>query len=433
MGRLAGNIGTKLRTLLSFPRFASDKQQASSLFFLFIVLTLFCSNIYPSLLTGFDHAALEEKYMNHIADPDNFQWFLSDNDLYAYAGWRYVTGASPDDINLEHPPLAKYLIGISEVLFNNPNVIGAAFGVLSLIILYELSKRLLGHSLFALVPVYMLSLERIFIGISSASMLDIYLVLFLLLSIYCFSGGDSDAKLLAGAIALGLASACKLIAVLAVPSLILPVITRRRRKAWKFIVQVMLAAALVYCLCYARFFMDGRSVEDFLEMQCRMVSMQYGMRCGRSYAPGRLVLTLLTGIIGPETRNLIYVDEAAKEIITIVTRHGLSIATEFNLLTWPVCFSAAVLSTFHAIKRRNTELLQSCAYFFSFLVPLSFAQSFVWYLLPVLPIGFLLLTTNLKKIVKESNGRLSSILMFIYMGALLLWLRFLILPSFIEL
>jgi len=49
---------------------------------------------------------------------------------------------------------------------------------------------------FAVLPVYMLSLERLFIGVSSISMLDICLVFFLLLSSLLFADSGSNAKLL---------------------------------------------------------------------------------------------------------------------------------------------------------------------------------------------------------------------------------------------
>ena len=417
-----------LRGGLSTARLIGQKEVLPR-FLLLGIVALFILNIYPCLLTRFDYPALEQKYKNWKADPGNLECLISDDEVYAYAGWRYVNGASPDEINFEHPPFAKYLIGISEVLFNNPNAIGAALGVLSLLILYGLSKRLLGHSLFALAPVYMLSLERVFIAFSSISMLDIYLVFFLLLSIY-LSGEDSRSKVLVGAVVLGLATACKLPALLIAPVFFLPVTAKKKREAWKVVVQGIFVAALAYCLCYAQFFVAGHSLADFFELQQRMFLQQYGMRYERVHSSGRLLLTLLTGIIGPETRTWIIVDEAARLFVTVATKHGLSIAREFNPLTWPLCFSGAVLSTCQAIKKRNTELFRHCAYFFSLLVPLSLGQSFVWYLLPVLPVGLLLLASNLKEI---ADGKMPSMLMLTYMGALLLWQRLLTLPLFIEL
>ena len=430
MGCLASEVQTRLRAGFSFPILPGQKKVFSR-FLLLGIVALFCFNLYPYLLSHFDYPALEQRYKNWVANPGNLEWFIGDNDLYAIAGWRYVSGASPDEINFEHPPLAKYLIGLSAVVFNNPSVIGAALGVSSLLILYELSKKLLGDFLFALVPVYMLSLDKLFVGCSSTSMLDIYLVFFVLLSFLLFSYADSYIRMLGGAVSLGLATACKLTAPFAIPSLIIPVITKRRKTAWKFLFQSLLVAACVYCLSYAWFFMLGHSLFDFIELQWKMFEYQYGRRYG-AVAPGLLLLTMLTGITGPETRNTIYVDEILKTY-TVVTKHGLAMVREFNALTWPLCFSAAILSFGQAVRARNTALFQSCVYFFSFVIPFIVAQSFVWYLLPALPIGLLLLTNTLKKIVEKSDRKLSSLIVLIYLAALFLWSRLLIIPSFIEL
>ena len=419
-----------MRTRCPLSGLIRDNEVLSTILLLGII-ALFCFNLHPSLSTRFDYLALERRYKNWMANPGDLNWFMTDSDLYAYAGWNYVNGASPDEINFEHPPLAKYLIGLSAVFFNNPNVIGAALGVFSLLILYGFSKKLLGGSLFSLVPVYMLSLERLFIGFSSTSMLDIYLVFFLLLSLLLFSHSKDDIGVFGGAIALGLAGACKLSALLAAPSLAIPLIMRKRKRAWIFLLQIVLVAFLVYCFAYTWFFVRGHSLSDFFELQRRMFAFQFGRRYGDSYPPW-LLLTLLTGIAGPETRNLIYVDEVSNTI-NVVTKHGLSMASEFNVLTWPLSLSAAVLSLYQAVRRRNIVLLQPCAYFFSFLIPLTFSQSFVWYLLPAFPIGFLLLTNRLKEIAGKSNRTIFLIAFTMYLIALLAWSRFLVLPSFIEL
>ena len=427
-------LGLKAESLMrarcSLSRLVRDNEVLSTILLLGII-ALFCFNLHPSLSTRFDYPALERRYKNWMANPGDLNWFMTDSDLYAYAGWNYVSGVSPDEINFEHPPLAKYLIGLSAVFFGNSNVIGAALSVFSLLVLYGFSKKLLGGSLFSLIPAYMLSLERLFIGFSSTSMLDTYLVFFLLLSLLLFSLSRDDIGVFGGAIALGLASACKLSALLAAPSLAIPLIIRKRKRAWVFLLQIALVASLVYCSAYAWFFVCGHSLFDFFELQRKMFAFQFGRRYGDSYPPW-LLLTLLTGIAGPETRNLIYVDEVSNTI-NVVTKHGLSMASEFNVLTWPLSFSAAVFSLYQALRRRNAALLQSCVYFFSFLVPLTFSQSFVWYLLPAFPIGFLLLTNNLKEIAEKSNRTRFFTALALYLIALLAWSRFLVLPSFIEL
>lgn len=431
MQGLAAMIEVWQTVRFSLSNITREKRAFSRLLLLGII-AVFCLNVYPALLTRFDYLALEERYRNWMANPGDLRWFITDSDLYAYAGWNYVSGVSPDKINFEHPPLAKYLIGLSAVVFSNPNAIGVALGTFSLLILYELSKKLLGRSLFALVPVYMLSLEKIFITFSSTSMLDIYLVFFLLLSILLFSHPHKYVGLLGGSVTLGLACACKLTAFLAIPSLIVPLIVRRKKIPWKLLLLSVLVAALAYCSTYAWFFVLGHSPFDFLELQWKMLTFQAGRRYGESPPAGRLLLTLLTGIAGPETRNLIYVDEISNTI-TVVTIHGLSMVREFNILTWPLCFSGAVLSSYQAARTRNTVLLQSCVYFFSFLIPFTVSQSFVWYLLPAFPIGMLLLTNNLKEIFEKTDRPVSYLVFLAYLAALFAWSRFIAFPSFIEL
>jgi len=66
------------------------------------MVALFCFNIYPCLLTRFDYPALEQRYENCMADPRNVEWFIGDNDRYAYAGWRYINGASLGEIDFEY-------------------------------------------------------------------------------------------------------------------------------------------------------------------------------------------------------------------------------------------------------------------------------------------------------------------------------------------
>lgn len=57
---------------------------------------------------------------------------VSDATLYTYVGYEYVNGANPTLLNPEHPPLGKYLIGLSIKIFNNENVVLLIFGFIAL-------------------------------------------------------------------------------------------------------------------------------------------------------------------------------------------------------------------------------------------------------------------------------------------------------------
>lgn len=57
---------------------------------------------------------------------------VSDATLYTYVGYEYVNGTNPTLLNPEHPPLGKYLIGLSIKVFGNENVILLIFGLITL-------------------------------------------------------------------------------------------------------------------------------------------------------------------------------------------------------------------------------------------------------------------------------------------------------------
>jgi len=403
------------------------------------IIALFVLSIYPNMLTRFDPIALKERYERWNEERTSAKINLlqfamfPDIDLYAYAGWEYIHGVSPDEINFEHPPLAKYLIGLSETVFGNQNVIGGTLGVASLLVLYLLSKKTLRDELFALVPVYMLSLERIFVTTSATSVLDIYLVFFLVTSIFLLGEDQGLAKLVGGSIIFGLATACKLTALLALPAIAFSLLSRNKRTGLKRLFLLLFFAALTYSLCYARFFMCGHTFGEFIHLQWRMVLYQREARHLFTYPPGRLLLTLLTGIVGPETRYLVVIEEN-QQVFSIATQHGIALAREFNPLTWPVSFSAGILAFYCGLKDRQRDLIQSSVLALSFIFPFSLAHGFVWYYLPAFPFTFLLLTYILTgREGAERKRRRFTPLLLVYLIALLFWSRIPRTPDFIAL
>ena len=403
------------------------------------IIALFVLSIYPSMLTRFDPIALKERYERWNEERAKAQInlleyaFFPDIDLYAYAGWEYIHGVSPDEINFEHPPLAKYLIGLSEAVFGNQNAIGGALGVGCLVVLYMLSKKSLRDELFALVPAYMLSLERIFVTSSSTSVLDVYLVFFLLASVFLLGEGQGLGRLVGGSIIFGLATACKLTALLALPVIAFSLLSRNKGIGLKRLLLFLSFGALTYSLCYVRFFTCGHTFEEFIHLQWRMLLFQREARHIFTYPTGRLLLTLLTGIVGPETRYFVVIEEN-QQAFSIATQHGIALAREFNPLTWPLSFSAAILAFYCGLKARRRDLIQSSVLALSFIFPFSLAHGFVWYYLPAFPFTFLLLTYFLtgRDRVERRRGPFTPLLL-VYLTALFFWSRILKIPDFVAL
>jgi len=108
------------------------------LFFSFIyLLTIIILNkqLYSK---KFNFSQFEKKYYSSQWAIPHSKNVISDEDLYAYAGFKYIKGLNPIHLAPEVPPLGKYLIGASIYLFNNQRVASLIFTLLSLAVIYHL-------------------------------------------------------------------------------------------------------------------------------------------------------------------------------------------------------------------------------------------------------------------------------------------------------
>lgn len=116
--------------------------------------------------------------------------FSSDEVLYATSGYTVVTGKSLYvDIALEHPLLAQYFIGSSELLFGQTSF-GARFpsfifGILTLYLTYKIGRKLVNRyaGFFAAV---LTGIIPVFAHFTIKAMLDMTLVFFVTLLFYIF-------------------------------------------------------------------------------------------------------------------------------------------------------------------------------------------------------------------------------------------------------
>lgn len=121
--------------------------------------------------------------------------WIPDEIVNAYAGGAVVKGLSPILVIADQPPLGKYLIGLSALLFNNENTIILLCGLTSLTFLYLLGKQIYNSSFWALLPPVFLSFEPLFINqFQFVPLLDIIQLSFLLPSFYFFNKGLTQIK-----------------------------------------------------------------------------------------------------------------------------------------------------------------------------------------------------------------------------------------------
>lgn len=143
------------------------------------------------------------------------------------------------DPNTEHPPGAKVLIAASMWLLGD-NALGwrlpsVLFGTLSIALLYGIVRQIGGTKAMALMATFLFAFDNLVLVHSRIATLDIFLVCFLLLGLYCYFMGWST---LAG-LALVCATLCKIQGLYGVGVLMLFealrfVRTRYELKRWAF-------------------------------------------------------------------------------------------------------------------------------------------------------------------------------------------------------
>jgi dolichyl-phosphate-mannose--protein O-mannosyl transferase len=108
-----------------------------------------------------------------------------------------------------HPPLGKWLIGFGIKIFGNNEfgwrISAAVFGTLSVLLIYLISEKLFNSKFLSLTAAALISFDGLNLVMSRVALLDIFLVVFILLSFYLLILN----KYLASAVAIGMAVATK--------------------------------------------------------------------------------------------------------------------------------------------------------------------------------------------------------------------------------
>jgi len=426
------DLSIALKKLLFFLR-----KSRMTLILLFI-LGLYIYNVQNALFAN----KLDESWYANVqsrlssiekAETPSVENLVFDPELYALAGWLYIHGVPPSEFNFEHPPLAKFFIGISEVVFHSPTSMNAFFGLATLLVVYLLSIRLFGKTVFALIPVYMLSLEKLFLGAAQTSTLDIYSAFFISLSVLIFLYTVKNPELFPALSAvIGLGIACKWeVAFIILAFITFLLLDRAWIKLGYFMASLPLAL-LTYTMAYTTYFLSGHSFLEFLALQMSIYKF-YSMG-----APTRGALTiwqlLLTGVIGPETRTIFFIDEKTSEIIKTVTVKGLAISRSFNPLTWSISVWA-VLACFLKTFRENVEYRVLSLWFISFMAPMSFALFLDYHLIGLMPSFILSIAYTFRDGYSrgERHGRTMLLAAIItYLSALAVWHYVIKAPDFLA-
>lgn len=219
----------------------------------------------------YSHETFAQYYRNsQYVDSSNENLIvMGDNSLYAFAGAEYIKGVNPIDINFEHPPLGKYLIGLSILLFKNENVIMLIFGGLSLWLLFLIAKNLTQNTNLSLLTCLVFSGSALFKAQLNLTMLDLFQLTGILFSYYMYRlAQKSNAYYWLCGLGIGLAASVKygLPIFLFITLLILDQLVNRRKKI-RFLLLGLSSSFLIFLLSYGQYFLQGGSLGGFLKFQ----------------------------------------------------------------------------------------------------------------------------------------------------------------------
>lgn len=345
-----------------------------------------------------------------------------DAGYYTSAGVAYVGGALPDSVNPEHPPLAKYIIGLFNVYLGNASFASLLFGFSGAITAFLLSRKLSSNSRWGAVTVWLLAFDSVNISTSVYPVLDGFMLFFALLAVYLFLTATNRYQYFLAGISLGAAVACKWEGLFfAVPAVAVIIAERKYLEASS----ATFAAAAAYLLSYIRLIV-AEGFGTFLHLQFRM--MQYMLA---SHGPPSSALGIIHRFLDPLIFNLTTFGRVTgydplfhPEGFRFLGGAYISFADSTNplvmLLLVPVLYWFLRNRSFY--KDRGSRLLfwtlvSLIAWEIIFVNPLE-----LWFFAPVTSVISVAVAPTLSTL--ERSGTRSKISIYVYLGLVPLWLLF---------
>ena len=234
-----------------------------------------------TFLTPYDISYWKERFEHSQWQLPLTQRIIGDDGLYAYNGYALFNEVSPYTIAAQVPPLGKYILGFSIVLFNNASYVSFIFSIATLIVFYLIARKIFFSSKKAIATTAFFSLDPFFFTQLWPWMLDIFQLFFLLANIYFFilfcelpNGRRRSIALGISGIALALFSQIKvpiLLPLLLIIELGYLFYLRKLKDALLFVCIFICA----FLFSNIQFFIEGKNFLEFLKFQ-KYVFVFYG-------------------------------------------------------------------------------------------------------------------------------------------------------------
>lgn len=222
---------------------------------------------------------------------------IGDDGLYAFAGYYYITGGDVSQVNFEHPPMGKYLIGVSEYIFGNENIINIIYAILFIVVVYQLGLLLLSSKLLAASATLLVSTDKLITTQYIAPQLDLPTSLTFLIGVYFLL------KIIkiptfkysaAASIFFSISLVMKFFPFLFLLMLtvIFVLFISKKYKAFKyFCLTSFIFFPLIYLCVHMSYFLHNHTLLDFIKYQHWILIW----RSGNPFVPGNLLSHLLAG------------------------------------------------------------------------------------------------------------------------------------------
>ncbi len=262
---------------------------------------------------------------------------ISDSGLYVYAGYAYWQGEDPTTINFEHPPLAKYGIGLFHRLFANPYWFSLCVYAGVLILFYGLACLVVQNSKLQVAAVICLGLFSLFQVHTRYALLDLPLLFGYLLFFYGLLANLKYWKRVAAVgLGLGIALTVKYPIPMTALLFVYLLFDSWKRKQWLDPIIGSMIAIGVYFLSYISYFMQGHNILDWLAFEKYRFSWFLGKTDARRFL---IFQTLFTG------RFRTWWDEQQFE------------ATQYWSLAWPLVFVGSVAAFVKSLINKHYRVL----------------------------------------------------------------------------
>lgn len=357
-------------------------------FFLVLSLFVICYNLFSAVFVvkakyfSFDYwnnySALKSIYLRSQYVSKHPTAIIPDETINSYAAGSYIKGESPVLIAADTPPLGRYLIGLSAIIFNNENIVTLFFASLALFLMYRIGRKVFYFRYLAILPPLVFSFEPIFKNqIIYSPLLDIFQLVFLLSAFYFFNLGLNSKKILLGfsiaSLSLGLFISTKffITGITIVFAWFLVLILRKEKERIKIALLTLPISVFILLLTYVRLFAFHYSLKSFLGVQ-KYVFLYHKSQLILPFSIWPLLLL-----------NKWYVWFGDKPIIS----------DSQWLITWPIVTIVSLITVILYViskipKNKNVEVLMSWVTFY--VIFLSFGQITSRYFVILVPVLYII-------------------------------------------